>query len=62
MKLIIVLADGETWEQLTSEQSICLVTDEAFEKLEEGEKPKHLIDGEELILELGFTPSLFKKL
>lgn len=43
MKWIIVLSDGETWEELKPYHQILeLYTDEDYEKLKQGIKPKSL--------------------
>ncbi len=41
VKRIIVLSDTGTWETV-GDAEVWTVTDEAFEKLCEGEEPKHL--------------------
>jgi hypothetical protein len=47
---IIVLSDGETWETLEGDlrPEILVVTDEAYEYLEHGGRPRHLEEKEVL--------------
>ena len=44
-KRIIVLADRETWETVMTAE-VWEVTDEAYEKLLNGDEPKHLIESD----------------
>ena len=43
---IIVLSDGETWESVEGDllPEVLEITDEAYSRLEEGEKPRYLED------------------
>lgn len=46
-KRIIVLADRETWETVMTAE-VWTVTEEAYEKLLNGDEPKHLETGDVL--------------
>lgn len=39
---IIVLSDGETWETLNEDITIMEITEEAYQRLCDGEEPNHL--------------------
>lgn len=46
-KRIIVLADRETWETVMTAE-VWTITDEAYDKLLDGDEPKHLTDSDVL--------------
>lgn len=46
-KQILVLGDGETWDIVVDAQ-VLTITDEAYEKLLNGDEPKHLTAGDVL--------------
>jgi hypothetical protein len=39
---VIILSDGETWEVVSNQIVLCNVTDEQFNLLESGERPRDL--------------------
>lgn len=46
-KFILVFSDGETWEEFNDNQQVIEVTNDAFERVNNGEvKPKNLVKGE----------------
>ena len=46
-KRVIVLSDRETWETVMTAE-VWTITDEAYEKLLNGDEPKHLETGDVL--------------
>ena len=64
-KKIVVFSDGETWEVLNEDILVVEVSDEDWNELESGGKPKHMEDGNYTalqVVELMFEHEETKKL